>query len=268
MSDSSDNRPSEDPALRATQTERASGPGMSDAEAHQGRKTAATRDTVSDRSVSESAHRDVADLVARNEAYHKHALEIALLNAKKAAGKRPFGLSEDFAENSVLRDDLVTERKSPSSAKFGFIIASVLVVVGLIVGSIWYFSAQNSASNSASTGVTPGMVAAASNTPSSEVSGDDTTPGTIYVIPAPVESALPTQKPTPDGSALPARHSSGEANNAARPTAPPKTADLAGAALGSEGSHPGAYSETNTGSSAPRPGYIGTSVEPTIHGNP
>jgi len=137
----------------------------------------AEADTARDVAISQAAHRDAAELVARNAAYIRDATERAQLNAKLRADQERAAASVPAQRSSILRARLLSERKAASKATFGLIIAAVLLIIGCIAGGIYYFSSQGSAANSASVGATPGVLAS-TNLPanSSDVSGPGETP--------------------------------------------------------------------------------------------
>lgn len=157
MSDSSNENNREDPVVRAAQIDKDSELKASQTAAGQRQQD----EIAGDAAVSRAAHRDVAELVARNEAYNRHMLETAQKNAKIAAEKAKF----PFGESSMLHEELAAERKTPSSVTFGLAIVSLLVLIGLIAGGLWYFSAHNSANSTAvgiTSGVTPGIISSPS----------------------------------------------------------------------------------------------------------
>ena len=169
-----------------------------------------------DVAASQAAHRDVAELVARNDAYIRHAVEQAMSNAKKRDEQARFTPKGYKQENRLLREELLAERKTASNGAFGLMLVSILVLVGLIAGGIWYFSSRNNANTPAASGVTPGVVSTlASTAKSTDVSAPVKLPAAIHVSPAP--SVAPS--------------------------------DLSSAALGSRGSMPASaagLAETNT----------------------
>lgn len=94
--------------------------------------------------------------------------------------------AQDAVESSVLRENLLAERKAASTANFGLGVVSILLLVGLIAGGVWYFSSQNTVNMVASAGGMSGIAAAStSTTKSSDVSPPSKTPTTIHVLPAP-----------------------------------------------------------------------------------
>lgn len=201
MTDSIPNSNSDDPDLRTVQIERDVACVAADAEPLR-RQEAEKAQNVA---VSQAAHKDVAELVARNDAYIRHALEQAMTNAKKRADQERFDATGYAEENSLLREKLLAERKAASNGSFGLMLVSILVVVGLIAGGIWYFSSRNNANNPVASGVAPGVVATTTSTAkSTDVSAPAKLPAAIHVNPAP----------------------------------PAAAGDLSGAALGSSGSKP------------------------------
>jgi hypothetical protein len=158
----------EDPLLRAAQVQRDLTLIAADAEQSRPQGTKIERDTAFDSAVSRAAHRDVAELVARNEAYSKSQAEIVATNRANYA----------VLEARSLRANLLAERKRASNANFGLGIVSVLLLAALIAGGVWYFSSQNNANTAASAGV---VATSASTIKSSDVSAPDRTPGTINV---------------------------------------------------------------------------------------
>ena len=158
MGDGNAEGPQEDPTPSRVETENNSAYAETEKELSLGPEANKGQDKIRDAAISQEAHRDAADLVARNEAYIQHALETAQDNAKiKASGGRRFIPEKD--ESQVLRETLARERKAASSVTFGLIIASILVLIGLIAGGVYYFSSRNNGNNSASGGAVPGVVA-------------------------------------------------------------------------------------------------------------
>lgn len=179
MSDGNTDSNKDDTVLHAAKVEPDSGYKAADPAEQSSQEAEAARAAA----VSRAAHRDVAELVARNDAYIRHATEQALINVKKRADQARFNPSRPTEEKSLLRERLVGERKSASNATFGLVMITVLIVVGLIAGGIWYFSSQNSANSLPTSGVAPGVVTMAATTAkSTDVSAPDRLPAVIHVF--------------------------------------------------------------------------------------
>lgn len=218
-------------------------------------------DTVLNTAISQSAQRDAADLVARNEAYIRHATEMALLNVKARADQARFATSEPAAESRALRASLLRERKAASNATFGLIIASILLVIGFIAGAVFFFSSQNSANTSASAGVTPGILASTTlPTKSSDVSAPEKTPTTIHVNPNPDSGEKSGQVGMPESGVPPITGAIGSSDSG--DLTPTGSANLSGAALHSGGVRPVKGSNLNSGGVMALPNSVsGTGTE-------
>ncbi|MCW3053874.1 MAG: hypothetical protein JWN14_3044 [Chthonomonadales bacterium] len=207
-------------------------------------------DTALNNAITQAAQRDAADLVARNEAYIRHATEMALLNAKARGDQTRFDALEPAEESRVLRARLLKERKAASNATFGLTVASVLLVIGFIAGGIYFFSSQNSSGTSASTGVTPGILASTTlPTKSSDVSAPERTPTTIHVNSASDGAEASGQIGIPESAAPPISNALGN-SDVGDPThmSPPQgSTNLSGAALHSGGVRPVKGSNLNSG---------------------
>ncbi len=158
MSDGYAEGPQEDPALPIGQAERASANFEAVAERSQPLEACKVQEKLREAAITQAAQRDVADLVNRNDAYIQQALETAQSNAKLRANQARM-FTPEWDESNVLREHLLRERKSASSVTFGLVIASILVLIGLIAGGVYYFSSQNNGNNNSAGGVTPGVVA-------------------------------------------------------------------------------------------------------------
>jgi hypothetical protein len=197
MSEDSTERHGDEAALLAAQVERDLARVSAEAEASRRQEAEAVRDTAIDLAAQQAAHRDVAELVARNEAYIRQETEKAALNAQIRANQATVAAAEVAAERNILRRSLVAERKSASNATFGLAMLAFLVLVGLIAGGIWYFS-QNNTSSTAAAGGAPGVVASTSASRASDVSPPPRTPATIHVNPAPAEVTPTATAPRPE----------------------------------------------------------------------
>ena len=90
------------------------------------------------------------------------------------------------AQDNMLREKLAAERKAVSNANFGLGMVSLLLLVGLIAGGVWYFSVRNTANPVGTAAMNSGVVAVStSSAKSSDVSAPERTPAVIHVPPAP-----------------------------------------------------------------------------------
>jgi len=207
-------------------------------------------DTAPNTAISQAAQRDAADLVARNEAYIRHATEMAMLNAKARGEQTRFDALEPAEESRALRAQLLRERKAASNATFGLTIASVLMVIGFIAGGVYFFSSQNSSGASASTGVTPGILASTTlPTKSSDVSAPERTPIAIHVNSDSGGAEALGQIGVPVSAAAPSVNAMGTSDaEGSTPISPPSgSANLSEAALHSGGVRPVQSSNLNSG---------------------
>jgi len=207
-------------------------------------------DTALNTAITQAAQRDAADLVARNEAYIRHATEMALLNAKARGDQARFDVLEPAEESRALRARLLRERKAASNATFGLTVASVLMVIGFIAGGVYFFSSQNSSATSATTGVSPGILAStALSAKSSDVSAPERTPTTIHVNSASDGVEASGQIGAPEGAVPPGSNTVGndDAGDLTSMNLPQSSANLSGAALHSGGVQPVKGSNLNSG---------------------
>jgi len=207
-------------------------------------------DTALNTAITQAAQRDAADLVARNEAYIRHATEMALLNAKARGDQTRFDALEPAEESRILRARLLKERKAASNATFGLTVASVLMIIGFIAGGVYFFSSQNSSGANASTGVTPGILASTVlPARSSDVSAPERTPTTIHVNSASDGVEDSGQIGVPESAAPPVGNAVGDndAGDLTHMSLPQSAANLSGAALHSGGVRPVKGSNLNSG---------------------
>jgi hypothetical protein len=225
----------------------------------------AKADTVLDTAVSQAAHRDAADLVARNAAYIRHTTETALLNAKIREEQERADALKFSEEGGFLRRKLVSERKAASNATFGLGIVSVLLVIGSIAGGVYYFSSQNGAGNSASGAGTPGVVASVTpSSKSSDVSAPERTPSTIHVNPAPAGAEALGQGTNTESAVPPVSGSFGGSDTSDLTHGSPSmsTENLSGAALNNDSMKPVTDSASGNGDVILPTADPGTTTEP------
>lgn len=267
MSDGSTQGQRDDPARRAAQADQSAHRDAADTAPNRREEAQNERETVRDTAISASAQRDAAELVTRNQAYLRQEAEAAAaFSARLRADQTGFETEESEEEDSLLHDHLVTERKAASNATFGLTIGSVLLMIGLIAGSAFYFSSQNSSANNASAGVTPGAVAAATwPAKSSDVSAPDRMPATINVNPAPAVNV--TSEGSADSVVSPANAaiSGNGANDLTRTNSAADAGNIAGSAIAGDADKPTAGSVANTGGGANLPeGNVGAGTESKI----
>ncbi len=149
----------------------------------------AVRDIALNAAATQAAQKEVAELIARTEAYNRQNAEAVALRASIAANQARAAANESVAESAVLRENLAAERKSASTANFGLIVISILLILALAGMGIWYFNRQSNANSAAGNGGATAVPTASSKP--SEVSVP-APPPTIHVITVPAEPAQPT----------------------------------------------------------------------------
>ena len=147
MSEGSIEGPQEDPELQVTPIQRRPVKRKTDTtavddESKRQQEAEKEREATLAAEAAQANHREIADLVERNQAYIQHAVEMAKINAKKREERDRIAIPVDG--DGKPRDPAVMDRKATAKVTMALIIAFVLLVIVLIIAGLYIFVVQSS----------------------------------------------------------------------------------------------------------------------------